>query len=76
MSGIDRVRFGRRLRDWRLARGWPVGYLAGRAALPETLVRALEGGGLDPELDHLLALEGALGLTRGELLRGQTRRAA
>jgi len=57
----DRARFGKRIRQLRLAKGWSQEELAERAGLHSTYVGGIERGERNLGLDNLLKLARALG---------------
>jgi transcriptional regulator with XRE-family HTH domain len=64
------LEIGRRIRDWRLARGWSQQQLAEAAGLSQSGVVHLEKGDTNPQLDTLREIAAALGRTLRELMLG------
>jgi transcriptional regulator with XRE-family HTH domain len=62
------ARFGRRLRELRLARGMSQAELAGQASVTTNYISRLEGGGAAPGIDLVARLATALGVAIAELL--------
>jgi transcriptional regulator with XRE-family HTH domain len=62
------ARFGRRLRELRLARGMSQAELAGQASITTNYVSRLENGGAAPGIDLVARLASALGVPIAELL--------
>jgi len=64
------VRFGRRLRELRDARGWSQDYLAETSGIGRTHISQLENGRREAGLRMVETLAGAFGVTAAELLKG------
>jgi transcriptional regulator with XRE-family HTH domain len=64
------VRFGRRLRELREARGWSQDYLAETSGIGRTHISQLENGRREAGLRMVETLAGAFGVTAAELLKG------
>jgi transcriptional regulator with XRE-family HTH domain len=64
------VEIGRRIRDWRLARGWSQQQLANAAGMSQSGIVHLEKGDTNPQLDTLREISAALGKTLRELMLG------
>ena len=64
------LEIGRRIRDWRLARGWSQQQLAEAAGLSQSGVVHLEKGDTNPQLGTLREIAAALGKTLRELMLG------
>jgi transcriptional regulator with XRE-family HTH domain len=56
----DRARFGKRIRELRLAKGWSQEELAARSGLHPTYIGGIERGERNLGLDNLLKLARAL----------------
>ena len=70
MAQADRDRFGKTIRQLRLARGWTQEELAGRAALHPTYIGGIERGERNVGFDNILKLARALGEHPAALFRG------
>ena len=64
------LEIGRRIRDWRLARGWSQQQLAEAARMSQSGVVHLEKGDTNPQLDTLREIAAAFGKTLRELMLG------
>ncbi len=64
------VEIGRRIRDWRLARGWSQQQLAEAAGISQSGVVHLEKGDTNPQLGTLREVSAAFGKTLRELMFG------
>jgi len=60
MSQIDRIRFGKRLRQLRRSSGWTQEELAERAGLHPTYIGGIERGERNLGLDNIIRLARAL----------------
>lgn len=61
MASSDRSRFGKKVRQLRLAKGWTQEELAARAHLHPTYIGGVERGERNIGLDNLLKVARALG---------------
>jgi transcriptional regulator with XRE-family HTH domain len=73
MSQVDRKRFGKRVRELRLAKELTQEALAERAGLHSTYIGGIERGERNVGFDNLLKLARALGETPASLLVDFTR---
>lgn len=60
MNHTERSRFGERVRQLRLAKGWSQEELAARSRLHPTYIGGIERGERNVGLDNILKLAGAL----------------
>ncbi|MGE0406706.1 MAG: helix-turn-helix domain-containing protein [Candidatus Korobacteraceae bacterium] len=70
VSDFSWVEIGRRIRDWRLARGWSQQQLADAAGVSQSGVVHLERGDTNPQLGTLREVAAALGRSVRELVLG------
>lgn len=70
MASPDRSRFGKRVRELRLAKGWTQEELAERTGLHPTYIGGVERGERNLGLDNLLKIARALGEHPTALLSG------
>jgi transcriptional regulator with XRE-family HTH domain len=67
---MARRRFGESVDRLRLERGYTVETLSGRSLIDAEDVQALIGGEVEPEVDDVYLLAGALGVEPGVLFEG------
>lgn len=67
---VERDRFGGRVREHRLGRGWSQVELAGKAGVSYSTVQRLEAGRFHPAMSTVKGLAKALGVKVDELLNG------
>ncbi|HVR39617.1 MAG TPA: helix-turn-helix transcriptional regulator [Thermoanaerobaculia bacterium] len=65
----EAIKFGKRVRELRIAREWTQERLAEEAELNAVQVSHIERGANEPKLTTILRLAKALGITASELLR-------
>ncbi len=70
MASPDRSRFGKKVRELRLAKGWTQEGLAERTGLHPTYIGGVERGERNIGLDNLLKITRALGEHPTALLSG------
>ncbi len=73
MANTERLRVGRTIRRFRLAKGWTQEELAGRAKLHPTYIGGIERGERNVSLDNLIKIAKALGEHPSALFYGAAR---
>ncbi|WP_338845988.1 helix-turn-helix transcriptional regulator [Clostridium perfringens] len=68
VNGLDYVRIGQRIRDARVAKGWPQSELAFRAGLNSAYVSHIETGKTKLALPTIVKIANALSVSVDELL--------
>lgn len=61
MASADRIRFGKKIRELRLAKGWTQEELAEQTGLHPTYIGGVERGQRNLGLDNILKIARALG---------------